>query len=136
MREHLAAVDVRLTALGITTHITWAVNAAHPYFVLSSPTFDPSDEANVASDHDTIDALVRVKAVTGTDDGVRTMLDLARDDLSPGLASSELTVAGRSARIRFVRSEFVDVDRDVTITDTDRHPFMGVDTYRIVSQPV
>ena len=133
MKDHLDAVKARLTPTA-ATYLVWATGAS-PYFVLTSSALDMSEEANVASEHDTIDAFVRVKAVTGTADGVLKMLELARDELSPNLDSSSLTVDGRSARIRFVRSEFVDVDQDVTITDTNRHPFVGVDTYRIVSQP-
>lgn len=134
MKAHLDAIDARLTATA-PTHLIWATGA-HPYYVLTSPAYSPTDERSVADETDgAIDALVRVKAVTGTADGVLRMLDLARDELSPNLEATPLTVAGRSATIRFVRSEFVDVDQDVTITGTDRHPFVGVDTYRIVSQP-
>jgi hypothetical protein len=134
MKAHLDAVKARLSPTA-ATHLIWATGA-HPYYVLTSTGADLSDEDNVATQRDTLDALVRVKAVTGTADGVLKMLDLARAELSPGMDSSPLVVAGRSATIRFVRSEFVDVDEDVTLTATDRHPFVGVDTYRIVSQPV
>lgn len=134
MKAHLDAVKARLTPTA-PTHLVWATGVA-PYYVLTSPSWNPSDERNVATQDDTLDATVRVKAVTGTADGVLKMLELARAELSPGLDSSPLAVAGRSATIRFVRSEFVDVDQDVTLTDSNRHPFVGVDTYRIVSQPI
>lgn len=133
MRDHLEAVKARLDDTA-PTFLTWATSG-NRYFVVSATGADLSDEDNVATQRDTFDALVRVKAVTGTPEGVYTLLDLARDELSPDFASSSLTVAGRKAEIRFVRSEFVDVDQDVTITGTDRHPAVGVDTYRIVSQP-
>lgn len=133
MKDHLDAVKARLDDTA-TTYLVWATGT-HPYYVLTSPALDLSDEENVATQRDTFDFPVRVKAVTGTADGALKLLDLARDELSPDLESSALVVAGRDAHIRFERSEFVDVDEDVTITATNRHPFVGVDTYRIVSQP-
>lgn len=133
MIAELNAVKARLETIW-PTDVVWATRAA-PYFVVSSPAFDPSDEVAVSSTTDVIDAEVRVKAVTGTPTGVFTMLDLARDELSPGLRSSALEVEGRVTTIRFVRSEFVDVDDSTTVTGTDRHPAQGVDTYRIVSHP-
>lgn len=135
MKAHLDAIAERLGDVGVPAHIVWATGP-HPYYVLTSPAWDASDEANVATAHDTLDATVRVKAVTGTAAGVLRLLELARDELSPELGTSDLDVAGWSSTIRFTRSEFVDVDRDVKITGTDRHPFVGVDTYRVVSQPV
>lgn len=133
MIDELKAVQARLATIW-PTDITWSTRAA-PYFVLSSPAFDPSDETAVSSTTDVLDAEVRVKAVTGTPEGVFTMLRLARDELSPGLRSSPLEVDGRVVSIRFVRSEFVDVDESTVVTGTDRHPAQGVDTYRIVSHP-
>ena len=133
MIEHLEAVQARLAGIQ-PAEIVWATRDL-PYFVLSSSALDPSREVPVCSTTETVDAEVRVKAVTGTPAGVFTMLRLAREELSPGLESSPLTVAGRVASIRFVRSEFVDVDESTTITGTNRHPAQGVDTYRIVSHP-
>lgn len=134
MRTHLNAVKARLDATA-PTFIVWAQGEAR-YFVLTAPAHELSDEAAVSSTTDAFDFEVRVKAVTGTPEGVLAMLDLARAELSPGGRSSALTVAGRAATIRFVRSEFVDVDDSTTITGTNRHPAVGVDTYRVVSQPV
>lgn len=131
MKDHLDAVKARLSSIA-ATHLVWATGP-HPYFVLTSPAYQ-GGEQSVATTADSLDFPVRVKAVTGTADGVLRLLDLARDELSPQGDSTPLTVAGRVASVRFVRSEFVDVDVSVTLTDSDRHPFVGVDTYRVVSE--
>lgn len=133
MRTHLEAIKARLTDTA-PTFLVWAVGESR-YFVLTSPAWDPSREVPVCGATQSLDTEVRVKAVTGTPEGVLTMLDLVRDELSPGLRSTPLVVAGRSATVKFVRSEFVDVDDSTVITGTDRHPAVGVDTYRIVSEP-
>ena len=133
MIEHLEAVQARLSGIQ-PAEVVWSTRDL-PYFVLSSPALDLSREVPVCSVTETLDVEVRVKAVTGTPAGVFTMLRLAREELSPGLESSPLAVAGRVATVRFVRSEFVDVDESTTITGTNRHPAQGVDTYRIVSHP-
>lgn len=133
MIDHLEAVQARLVGIH-PTHIVWATDAG-PYYVLTSPSFSPSDEAAVSSTTEALDFELRVKAVTGTPAGVFTMLRLAREELSPLLRSSRLVVAGRAATIRFRRSEFVDVDDSTTLTGTNRHPAIGVESYRIVSQP-
>lgn len=134
MKAELAAVQARLS--DYTTFLVWATGTVPSfYFVLTSPAYDPTSEVGVCGTTDTVDAEVRVKAVTGTAEGVLTMLDNARAELSPGGASTALTVAGRAATVRFVRSEFVGVDDSTTTTATDRPKFVGVDTYRIVSQP-
>ena len=39
------------------------------------------------------------------------------------------------AETRWERSEFVDVDPTVTIAATNKHPALGVDTYRLTSEP-
>lgn len=136
MIEHYDALRARLDVAnpGAGKFLVWASGTGR-YYVISFPAFSPSDERGICSTTDVIDTPVRLKAVTGTPEGVLTMLTLARNELSPGGASTALVVAGRNASIRFERSEFVDVDDSTTITDTDRHPAVGVDTYRLVSQP-
>ena len=133
MKAHLDAVKARLDPSIAPTFLGWAKGSR--YFVLTSPAWDPSDEVGVCGTTDTLDAEVRVKAATGTYDGVFIMLGLARFELSPNLESTVLEVAGRAATIRFVRSEFVQEDDSTTGTATDAPRFVGVDTYRIVSQP-
>ena len=137
MIGELASVEARIEAAkGYRTEQGWSSAITPPYVVLEAPGWDDSDEEGVCGPDGTLDAQFRVKAVNGTDAGARAMLAAIRADLSPLSRWTTLTVAGRSARVKFVRSEFVGVDESVTITNTNRHPSVGVDTYRVVSQPV
>ena len=135
MKAHLDAIKAELAPLGYTTLFFAAPVVSSQYLILSSPSWGGPLEAPVASTSGGVDVDVRVKAVTGTPEGVAIMLGRVRALLGPDNEWVRLTVAGRSAHVRFVRSEFIDVDRDVTITTTDRHPGVGVDTYRLVSEP-
>ena len=135
MIAHLNAAKARIEALGFEVHIAHAATSSTKYVVLSAPGWDASDELPVCGVSDVLDADLRVKAVTGTPAGVLTMLALIRAALSPGFTAAPLTVEGRAATTKFVRSEFVSADTTVTITATNRHPVQGVDTYRLVSQP-
>lgn len=134
MKAHLDAIRAELESL-YTTHLFVAPSVSSQYLILSSPSWGGPLEAPVASSSGSLDVDVRVKAVAGTPEGVAIMLGRVRALLGTDSEWVRLAVAGRSAHVRFVRSEFIDVDRDVTITNTDRHPGVGVDTYRLVSEP-
>ncbi len=73
--------------------------------------------------------------MAGTPAGVEVMLRRVRGLLSPGRSWVRLTVPDRSAETKFARSEFIGVDDSTTITGTDRHPGVGVDSYRLISEP-
>ena len=108
---------------------------AVPYVVLSAPAWSGTDEVAVSDTGEVLDTDVRFTAVAGTPDGVLIILNRLRSVLSPDSGWRDVAVADRVAQVRYIRSEFVSVDRDVTITGTNRHPAVGVDTYRLVSQP-
>lgn len=137
MLAELKAIEAIIeTAPGYPTFLIFAdPGASGQYVVLQAKGFDSPNEVPVCGPDDTIDAEVRVKATTGTADGVFIMLKALRDQLSPGLRESVLAVSGRHARLVYVRSEFIDIDQDTTITGTSRHPAFGVDTYRLISEP-
>ena len=137
MMAHLTAVQARVTAAsGQRVDIAWSsMPGVVPYVVLTAPPWQDSDERGVCGAPAALDFEVRVKSVAGTVAAVVETLARVRADLSPDSRLSPLVVAGRSATVQYVRSEFVDVDQSVTITSTDRRPVFGVDTYRVVSQP-
>ena len=56
----------------------------------------------------------------------------ARALLTPTGVGS-LTVTGRTVTLEHVEARAVQIDRDVTIPDTNRHPAYGVDLFRLVS---
>ena len=135
MKAHLDAIRAELESLEYATHLFAAPVVSSQYLILSSPSWGGPLEAPVASTSGSVDVDVRVKAVAGTPEGVAIMLGRVRSLLGPDNEWVRVAVSSRVAQVRFVRSEFIDVDRDVTITNTDRHPGVGVDTYRLVSEP-
>lgn len=138
MLAELKAMQTSIqTVDGYSTFLIYAdPKTSGQYVVLGAKGFDSPSELAVCGPDGTIDTEVRVKVTTGTTAGVFIMLQKIRDHLSPGLRESALTVADKNARLVFVRSEFVDVDLDTTITGTGMHPAFGVDTYRLLSQPL
>lgn len=137
MKAHVDAVNAHLTPLSYATYTVWApAPVPAQYVVIEVKGWDLGDELPLCGTNTVLDTEIRVKAVTGTPDGVLIMLDRIRDRLSPGWAWAPIPMTGRTAQTKFVRSEFVTVDRDAVITATSRHPAFGVDTYRLHSQPI
>lgn len=140
MKAEIDALKARIAEAPATG--TYPVHVGHapgkaqalPYVVLGVRGWSPSEELPLCGAADYVDEEVRVKAVASSADAVLTVLGRIRDDLSPNGAATVLAAAGRVARIKFVRSEFVDVDTSVTYTD-GTNPTQGVHTYRITSQP-
>lgn len=135
MKAHLAAIKADLSAEA-ATFVGWADPLTPtPYFVISAPAHGRG-EGSVRGDAP-LAVDVRVKAVAGTTDGVLELLALAkarRASVNDGPVS--LSVEGRYATTHFVRSEFVAPDQSSTTTETNRHRVVGVDTYRLISQPL
>lgn len=136
MRAHLDALKARLAPLGYTTHLWTAPTVSGQYLILSSRSWDAGREPGVCGTDRSLDTEVRVTAVAGTPDGVEVMLRRVRGLLGPDDSWAALSVAGRAAQTRFERGEYIGVDDSTTITNTDRHPGVGVDSYRLVSEPV
>lgn len=135
MNAHLGAIRDDLSGLSYTTWLYWAPIVSGQYLVLTGKAWDRPEEIPVCGLSDTLDTEFRVKAVAGTPDGVVIMLSRIRGVLSPGLGEHRVLLVGRIVSTRFVRSEFVDVDQDTVIAGTNRHPAVGVDTYRLISEP-
>ena len=136
MNAELKAVKDALGSLSYPVFVVWATAPVPAqYVVLGGRGWEAPDDLPVCGTSDTLDTDIRVKAVTGTPEGVLTMLARIRGLLSPQLAETRLPLTGRRVSVRFARSEFVDVDTDQTITGTNRHPAFGVDTYRLTSEP-
>lgn len=106
-----------------------------PYFVLAGPTWGTPEEAPVCGVDEALDAEFRLTAVAANPESAAILLGRARRLLSPGTAWTRIPYVGRRVQVKFVRSEVLDVDRDVTIPATNRHPGYGVDSYRLVSEP-
>lgn len=132
----MEAVEAALSSLSVTTHLYAAHEISGQFFVIGGRGDDDGLEEGLCGPDGSIDTEIRLTAVTGTPTGVDIMLGNARDLLSPGKQWTPLIVAGRSAQIKFERSEFIGIDQSVKFTNSDRHPAWGVDSYRVVSDPV
>lgn len=135
MIAFLKAIEAVLHPVGYPTHRIYASAVTGQYLVLGGKGWDSTDEPPLAGPATDVDTDVRVTAVTGTVDGVATMLDRVREVLSPGSQWSRVPIVGWRLEVRYRRSEFIDVDTSTTITGTNRHPAYGVDTYQLVAQP-
>lgn len=135
MKTHLDAVKVALSPLGYTTHLWAAPVVSGQYLILSSRSWESGREASICGTDRSLDTEVRVTAVAGTPEGVEVMLRRVRGLLGPDDDWAHLDVPGRSAQTHFARGEFIGVDDSVKISGTDRHPGVGVDSYRLVSEP-
>lgn len=137
MIEHLEAIRDYLATLGYETHLVWAVGpATGQYLVLGTRGRDRPTEMPLCGGSASLETDVRVTAVTGNPAGAELMLDRVRQRLSPQLRPGRVPMAGRDVRVRFERSEYLDVDTDTVITATGQHPAVGVDTYRLTSEPL
>lgn len=136
MNSHLDAVEARLAPLGYLTHHYAAPEISSQYLILAGPAWDDSLEASLGGDGESLDTLLHVTAVAGTPRGVDIMLTRVRDTLSPGRDWTRLPMAGAQVDLRFLRPEGdIGIDRDVTITGTNRNPAVGVITFQLVSEP-
>lgn len=135
MINHLRALKAATEPLWSTYLVQAPSTAPGEYLIWSSRSVGDGGELPICADTANIDTTVRLLARGRASESALIMLDRVHDTLAPGLLPAPLIVAGRVAAIRWVRSEFVDVDRDVPVTGTNQYPTYGVDTYHLISQP-
>lgn len=134
MRDHWDALKTLLAPLGYPTYMVFAPGGDLQYLVLSTPAWDTPD-AHYLGVNSAFDTTLRVKAVAGNPEAVASMLTRVRGVLSPGLSDVAVPVPSRNVRVRYARSEFIDVDLDTVIQGTNKHPAFGVDSYHLFSEP-
>ena len=133
MRAHIAAIMTMLAPLDHQVHFVDVPDApTYPYILLWSSAGVPGREVPLCDKHTDLDTQLGVTCVAATPLGVLTLAGLVR----PILDGSEPVVPGRSVRLDLTDSRDVQVDRDVTMLQPDRHPAYGVDLYRLRSTPV
>lgn len=118
------------------THLIYAVAPAAQYVVIEAPAWGDPEEGAVSGADESVSADIRVKAVGPTTDSVLIMLAALRDALCPDRIPNRIAMAGNALWLRWTRSEFVAVDRDVFSPATNQHPAYGVDTYHLTSEPL
>ena len=98
-----------------------------PYIVAWGGTANPHSEQPVSSRADGVSDRVGVTCAAGTPEGARIVHQRVRHLLQPGGFPTE--VGGFLVKIR--DHQAVQVDRDETITGTNRHPAYAVDIYSV-----
>jgi len=132
VRAHIDAIVTVLAPLGHEVHFVDVPDVpAYPYILLWSSAGVPGREVPLCDQHTDLDTQLGVTMVAATPLGVLRLAGLVR----PILDGAPLTVPDRSARLDLVDSRDVQVDRDVTLPQPDRHPAYGVDLYRLRSTP-
>lgn len=116
----------------------WQAPLETPVQVLvwQSPAGGGSPELPVGASDGSFEATVRLVARAELGGAVAIMLERVRELVAPGQSAKALPVAGRYVTVQWLRTEFIQADVDVTIPATGRNPFYGIDSYRVVSQPV
>ena len=136
MIVELRAIRDALRAEGLSAHIGKVpADAPYPTASVQAPGHGVPGEPALCGPGGEVEADFRVVVADETDTNAIISLGLVRAVLSPDLLEARLAVAGRYATTVYVRSEFVGADRSLTLPGTNQHPVVGVDTYRLHSQP-
>jgi len=135
MIDELTAMQALVHERGFTCHLISADEAiSYPYVVIS-PGYGRPGERPLSERLDSVDHDVQVRYVGSSPASMLGLMKTVRAILSPHKGPRRLAVPGRNARVKFLRHELTDQDRDVTVTATGRHPHYGVDTFHLVSTP-
>lgn len=134
MIAHLEAIRSRIAVPSIPAggvHL-WSVDPSTPApFVILSTAADASGDLRLSGVRDrSFEEDVRVKVVALTPEAVSIILTQIKEQIV-GL----LTVPGWDARVRWVRSEFIDLDDTTINPTTGRADAIGVDTFALISRP-
>lgn len=118
-----------LGSLGYKVYDTDVTDASpvFPYILVWGGDANPHREQNLGSQADGVSDRVGVTVAAGTAAGVRILHKQVRDLLQP--SGFPIEVAGYMVKIR--DHQPTQVDRDETITGTNRHPAFCVDIYDV-----
>lgn len=144
MRSHLQALAAHLAPLGYPVHLYRAnpqpgdpgdMVPPVPYLVLRGA-WDSGDEIPLSDSTTTLDTEVRVTATATTAEGAGVVLDRVRALLSPRSDWTSVPMEGWVVQVKRARAEIEpDVDMDLRLPGSNRHPGFGVDSYRLHSTP-
>lgn len=129
---HFHAARTLLAELGHEVHIIDVPERpAFPYILLWGGVGTPHPERDLRGDFTDLDATMGVTVTAGTPEGCFIVQKRVRN----ALEGVELELAeGRSGPLRLLDSQPVQMDRDITILDSDRNPAFAVDIYSIRTQ--
>lgn len=134
MIAHLEAVQALLAPLGRPVYLIEASGTlTYPYRLVWPSTGAPGVDAPLDQNAD-LSFLIGVTAVGETVTSAGVIARSGKDVLGPS-KFVPLAVTGRRAWIRWEGLGSANVDRDVTIPNTNRHPAFEVHMYRVESIP-
>jgi hypothetical protein len=112
-----------------------AETPAVPFLVLGGA-WERGDELPVCDETDELDTELRITATASTVEGASIVLDRVRGHLSPRGSWTPVPMTGRHVAVKREQSGYEpQIDRDLRLPNTNRHPGTGVDLYRLVSTP-
>ena len=131
----MEAAKARLESLGRQVYLVdvpEGITPSFPYYLLWSSTGNDVTESLADCDEFLNDQL-GLTTVGLTPEAVWSATAKARG----ALKGHALVVAGRKVEpLKLTDARAVQADRDVTLPNSNRHPYFGVDLYRLVSEPV
>lgn len=126
MRAIIDAVKARLLAAGVTTYwIEVPDQPKYPYVLLWGPSWGQGEGS--LGDCDSVDVPLFCTNVAVNPDLALTMSTRTRAVLDRAV----FEVGSRHVEIKYQQSEIVDVDKQVTLPEPNRHPAFAVDAYRL-----
>lgn len=129
MKAVFDALDAKIS---YACHYLDATGATgYPYALIVPAGVTPVGDVPVCGDESDLELTYRITSVTAMPGGVDIVASAIKVALC-GSLPGPLAVAGySSATIRWLRTEITDVDRSVTIPNSDAHPAYRVDSYRV-----
>lgn len=144
MLATLEAIKEALTPLGKPIHLLSAEGTTDtetpsvPYVILAPATGTgllPEEMPVCGPSADHLEFTLRVTAVSYPATAPMKVQQNVRDLLAPGLGISRIPAAGRFITVAYLRTEVASqVDRDMFITKSNRHPSWAVDSYTVSVQ--
>lgn len=140
MRGHLQALATALAPLGYPVHMFYAHPLDDgsmqpvPYLVLGGAW--GYGEEPVCGATDSLSAAVTVTCAASTAEGASVVAGRVGEHLSPGGAWTPVPMAGRKAEVRATGFTDPEVDRDVRLPNSNRHPGVAHVLLRMASDPV
>lgn len=134
MKAHILAMKARVESDGLPVHlidVPPSVTPAYPYVLLWSSTGDEDSDDLGSTSY--LNDQVGVTCVGLTPEAVWDVVSRTR----AVLLDWRPTVSGwYSQPLSIDASDRIQADRDVTLPNVNRHPYYGVDLYRLVAEPV
>ena len=134
MRGHVEAIVGRLEDAGVPAYLVDIPEGVQPTFPYAIVWMSTGEELRDSfTDYAHVDDRLGVTNVGLTPEAVWSLSSRTRAALK-GWAPD---VGGwHTEPMQLAGAETVQPDRDVTLPNSNRHPYYGVDTYRLVAEPV